>query len=80
MGLKLMTLGKGLIGQHLVEEVDADDGPVELNDEEQVPHDEAKQGKRCVPGVGLEPTLQWNSSLSRARLPIPPSGQGGRQI
>ena len=33
-----------------------------------------------VPGVGIEPTLQRNASLSRARLPIPPSGQGGRQI
>lgn len=48
MGLKLMTLGKGLIGQHLLEEVDTDDGPVELNDEEQVPHDEAKLGKGVV--------------------------------
>ena len=27
-----------------------------------------------VPGVGIEPTLQRNTSLSRARLPVPPSG------
>ncbi len=25
-----------------------------------------------VPEVGIEPTLQWNTSLSRARLPVPP--------
>ncbi len=29
---------------------------------------------RSVPRVGIEPTLQWNTSLSRARLPVPPSG------
>ena len=29
---------------------------------------------RFVPGVGIEPTLQRNTSLSRARLPVPPSG------
>lgn len=28
-----------------------------------------------VPEAGLEPALQWNTSLSRARLPIPPLGQ-----
>ena len=27
-----------------------------------------------VPEAGLEPALQWNTSLSRARLPIPPLG------
>ncbi len=29
---------------------------------------------RLVPKVGIEPTLQWNTSLSRARLPVPPLG------
>tara|TARA_R110001592_G_scaffold205863_2_gene456467 strand:+ start:7509 stop:9107 length:1599 start_codon:yes stop_codon:yes gene_type:complete len=28
-----------------------------------------------VPEAGVEPALQWNTSLSRARLPIPPLGQ-----
>lgn len=31
-----------------------------------------KNLSRSVPWVGIEPTLQWNASLSRARLPIPP--------
>ena len=29
---------------------------------------------RLVPEAGVEPALQWNTSLSRARLPIPPLG------
>lgn len=37
-----MALGKGLVGQHLIEEVDGDDDPVELNDDDHVPHDEDK--------------------------------------
>jgi hypothetical protein len=28
-----------------------------------------------VPGVGIEPTLHRNTSLSRARLPVPPPGR-----
>ena len=31
-----------------------------------------KEGLYLVPRVGIEPTLQRNTSLSRARLPIPP--------
>ena len=27
-----------------------------------------------VPEAGIEPALQWNTSLSRARLPVPPLG------
>ena len=33
-----------------------------------------KNLSRIVPRVGIEPTLQRNTSLSRARLPVPPSG------
>ena len=33
-----------------------------------------KNLSRIVPRVGIEPTLQRNTSLIRARLPVPPSG------
>jgi hypothetical protein len=28
-----------------------------------------------VPGAGIEPASQWDTILSRARIPVPPSGQ-----
>ncbi len=34
-----------------------------------------KNLSRLVPEAGVEPALQWNTSLSRARLPIPPLRQ-----
>ena len=33
-----------------------------------------------MPRAGIEPALQGNTSLSRARLPIPPPGQGRAKI
>ena len=33
-----------------------------------------RKNSGLVPEAGLEPALQWNTSLSRARLPIPPLG------
>ena len=42
------------------------------NEEKQVSVDRSRTHTVFVPRVGIEPTLQWNTSLSRARLPIPP--------
>lgn len=48
VGLKLITLGKGLIGQHLLEEAETGNGRVKSDDDKQVPHGEAKLGKDVV--------------------------------
>ncbi len=65
MGLKLITLGKGLVGQHLVEEAETGNGRVKSDDDKQVPHG-AEKGAKGRPRVH---TGSLWKSLAKGRMP-----------